>query len=785
MSSILRGIITICMMLAISSHLFAQDKFTLSGYVKEKGSGELLPGVSVYIPSLKTGTSTNTYGFFSVTLKPGHYKLVISYIGYENITDSLDLSVNTERQYFMQEETKQLEEVVISSDKYHSDTEQTPMSVVRLTANDIKRTPALLGESDVLKTLQLLPGIQGGTEGSSGIYVRGGSPDQNLLILDEATVYNASHLFGFFSVFDGNALKSVETFKGGFPARFGGRLSSVIKMDMKDGNKEKVEGNFKIGLISSSLQLEGPIKKEKTSFLFNARRTYLDILSKPFQQDDIKGGYHFTDLNFKINHEINSANKLYLSTYYGRDKFYAREKDDDSSFKSSLGWGNVTTTLRWNHQFSGKLFANTSLIFSSYDFNIRNNEKYDGETYKLNYSSGIKDYGQKMEFEYFPNLSHEIRFGLVNTFHSFKPKALVTLDTEIEEDSEEVDKYNSVESALYVEDDWKLNDKLSVLAGVRLSLFNYKSLSYFRPEPRITASYKLSSGMAIKASYAQMNQYVHLLSNSGIGLPTDLWVSSTDKVAPQRSEQWAMGWAKNIGRKYSLNVEGYYKTMHDIISYKEGASFLILDDYESSRNITWEDNITSGKGWAYGAELLLKKNKGRFTGWLGYTLSWSQRQFDEINLGRKFNSKYDRRHDISLVGRYDLSEKIALSGTWVFNSGINYTLPEYRTLSVDSDFPISNGGYYNMGDSEYITEINNFRGENYHRADLGIEFKKMKPKGKIRTWTISVYNVYNHRNPFLYYFDNEYDTNTDTETTSLKKVSIFAIIPSFTYSLKF
>ena len=777
-----RTVIACCALVLLGSvSAYAQEKFTLSGYIKEEGSLELLPGVTVYVPELKAGTVTNNYGFYSITLPAGQYTLITSSIGYETITQPLDLQANMELQLIIKESSTELEEVVITGERPGMESEKTPMSVMKISAAEVKNMPALLGENDVMKTLQLMPGVQSGSEGSSGINVRGGSPDQNLIILDDATVYNANHLFGFFSVFNGDAIKSVEMIKGGFPARFGGRLSSVVKLDMKDGNKEKIEGNFKIGLISSSLLLEGPIKKDKTSFLISGRRTYADLLSMPFQPEDYKGGYHFSDLNLKVNHNFSAKDKLYLSSYLGRDKFYARDTYGSDVYKTGLGWGNVTSTLRWNHQYSGKLFSNVSLIYSNYNFKVNSEEKYDGEKYSLSYESGIEDYSFKTDFDYYPTPAHTIRFGALGTLHSFSPKALVIKDSQ-EGDSKVDQKYNSFESALYIEDDWGISPKFNVLAGLRLSMFNYGSLNYIRPEPRITASWKAGNDIAVKASYAQMNQYVHLLSNSGVGLPTDLWVSSTDRVLPQQSDQVALGIVKDFGHDYTLSVEGYYKKMNNVISYKEGASFLLLEDYESSQNVTWEDNITSGQGWAYGAEFLFRKHVGKFTGWLGYTLSWSQRQFDEINLGRKFDFKYDRRHDISVVGIYKPHERITLSGNWIFNTGMNFTLPKYETLSPSDNFLVS-AWDNETSMQQNITEINNFRGQNYHRLDLGVQFHKEKNHGRVRTWTVSVYNLYNRKNPFFYFFENEY--NGVVDETKLKKVSIFTIIPSITYSLKF
>lgn len=776
-------------------------KYTISGYITESGSGENLLGVSVYVPELKLGTISNDYGFFSLTLPEGKHQVYISYIGYATQIKEIELGKDTEWTIELIPEAESLDEVVITADEKVKESKVTQMSTVRLNPLDIQDVPAFLGEKDVLKTLQLLPGIQGGSEGSSGFFVRGGTPDQNLIVLDDAVVYNSNHLFGFFSVFNGDAIKSVEAFKGGFPARFGGRLSSVIKIDMKDGNKEKLSGKFNIGLISSSLLLEGPINKGKTSFIVSGRRTYADVLAQPFikaeTDGESTGGYYFADLNFKVHHIFSPKDKLYWSNYYGRDKFYANDNDELYRAKTRLGWGNITSTLRWNHQFNNKLFANTSLIFSNYEFKVDVDEKSktddDDGDFEFSTSSGINDYTVKTDFNYYPNSKHSIRFGAMATRHNFKPQRVLIKEFGNDVDTEQ--ELNSTESALYLEDDWKVTDKLSLSPGLRLSAFNYEKKNYLNFEPRLALSYNIKSDLAFKASYSRMNQYIHLLSSSGIGLPTDLWVSSTDVVKPQRSQQVALGIAKDFHNKdYSLTVEGYYKKMDDVIAYKEGASFLAIDELESGETTNWEENITSGQGWAYGAEVLFRKQSGPLTGWLGYTLAWSERQFDELNLGKKFFDRYDRRHDISLVGIYKPHERITWSATWVLSTGNNYTLPNLQRLSNQGNLSIGNnnnffGGY--GSEEDFSTARNNFRGETSHRLDLGVQFHKKLRKNRERTWGISLYNTYARQNPFIYWVDEKFDDQRDNDYTNdtrekeLTRISVLMLIPSFNYTFKF
>ncbi|GAA4447778.1 TonB-dependent receptor [Nibrella saemangeumensis] len=783
-----------------SSETFAQARYTVSGYVREQGSQEALIGVSVYLPGTATGTTTNTYGFYSLTLPAqDSLALTFSFVGYEPITRTVGLRRNTELNIQLTPGRTLTEVVVRSSRAEEKVSESAQMSQVEIPVAQIKKIPALLGEKDVLKVLQLMPGVQKGSEGSTGIYVRGGGPDQNLIILDDAIVYNANHLFGFFSVFNGDALKSVELTKGGFPARYGGRLSSVIEMNMKDGNKEGIHGEGGIGLIASRLTVEGPIQKGKSSFLVSGRRTYLDLVARPLiraqSEGDVVAGYYFYDLNAKVNYDFGRKDKLYLSGYFGRDQFYSREKEDNGSTNAGLNWGNATATLRWNHLFSEKLFANTSVIFSNYLFRIyagdeTNNADGTKDTYNLQYDSGIRDLMAKYDVDFYPTPQHSLKFGLQTIFHRFTPSAIVLRDTEVTQFKREVEAINVVESGLYVEDTWKPTDRWRINGGFRLSHFAHKEVSYIRPEPRLSAAFVLRPDLSVKASYALMNQYVHLLSNTGIGLPTDLWVPTTDRVKPQQSQQVAAGFAKDFSEKgLTLTIEGYYKTMDNIINYREGASFLLINDPNSANEVRWEDNVTTGRGWSYGAEVLLQKKVGRFSGWTGYTLSWTQWQFPELNFGRKFYPRYDRRHDISLVGIYELTPRITLAGTWVYGTGNALTVPlaEYAAYPHQANTISRRGGNQYFGSNRLVNEYgprNSFRAEAYHRMDFSIQFHKKKRHHE-RTWELSVYNLYNRRNPFYYDLDTKEQGQGQPPVTVLKRYSVFPIVPSFSYNFKF
>lgn len=761
---------------------FAQSKYTISGYITEKGSKEFLPGVNVYIPKLKSGTTTNNYGFFSITLPQDSIEVVFSYVGFKPYKSFLIL--NSNKQLNIELEIESLKEITVLAPVNNNTSQDSKMSSIDIPIEQIKQIPALMGEKDVLKVIQLLPGVQKGSEGSTGIYVRGGGPDQNLIILDEAPVYNANHLFGFFSVFNGDAIKSVELIKGGFPARYGGRLSSVIDLQMKDGNKEMFKGEVGIGIISSRLTFEGPIIKNKCSFLISARRTYIDALIYPFLPKTNKGGYFFYDLNAKLNYSFNNKNRLFLSGYFGKDKFHFLSKYNNSESRAALLWGNATGSLRWNHLFTNKLFSNLSLIFTNYQFNILSNQKYIDDYFSLNYKSSIRDLGLKYNFDFSPSPNHYIRFGSNLTWHLFIPQAMVIKSSIPSSNSTNKSKpVNAFESGLFFEDDWIISDNLKSNFGLRVSAFNSSDAKFIYPEPRFSLRYRFNNSLSIKSSYTTMYQYLHLLSNTGIGLPTDLWVPATSKVKPQKSQQAALGIYKDfLNSNITISVEGYYKWMNNVLNYKEGASFLDVGANSGSENVPdWQNKVVSGKGKSYGVELFLQKKVGKFSGWIGYTLSWTNLQFDSLNFGNPFPARYDRRHDLSLVAIYKVSDRIVLSSTWVYGTGNAITLP-LSTYPVEQHSPVFNSqvnNYWPNSVNDFGAK-NSFRMAPYHRLDLGVQFHKQL-KHCQRVFEISVYNLYNRHNPYFYY--TEYDESTNVN--KLMQVSIFPILPSFSWSLKF
>ena len=781
-------------LLLLSTKSIAQQSYTLSGYVKEAGSGELLLGVSIYTSNKSAGTVSNNFGYYALQLPAGKHTVVYQFIGYKPLVQVVDITADKVLSVTLSDAQTDIGEVVVKGSRTQKNvSEDVQMSTIEIPIKTIKDIPALMGEKDVLKVLQLMPGVQSGSEGQSGLYVRGGGPDQNLIILDGATVYNAQHLFGFFSLFNGDALRSVELIKGGFPAEYGGRLSSVIDMNMKDGNKQKYTGELGIGVISSKGLLEGPFAKGKGSFIVSGRRTYIDALAQPIilaANNGNTAGYFFYDLNAKANYEINANNRVYLSGYFGRDKFYANfnEKSDNSTYKSktSFGWGNATGTARWNHIISPKLFSNTSVVSSFYELAIKAEElNNDTSQFALRYGSGIQDYSLKQDFDWYANNNHKVKYGFVATQHTFTPDALVLTSAFFDESINRKTIYKSIETGSYIQDEWKISQRMKTLVGLRLSTFTSEDKTYANPEPRVAISYNLKQDLALKASYATMNQYVHLLSNSGVGLPTDLWVPATNRVKPQNSQQVAAGVAKDFEKlNFSVTAEGYYKTMNNIIGYKEGASFLAIQDgAEGAESISWENNITSGQGVSYGGELLVQRKQGKLTGWVGYTLSWTTQQFDELNNGQKFYARYDRRHDISVVGIYELKENVTFSATWVYGTGNAITLPlstyelgSLSTINYGQDF-----GFYPTG-TEY-TARNDFRMRAYHRADIGVQVSKVAKRG-VRTWEFSAYNLYNRKNPFYYTIGPEKQFDPDSKQV-LKQISLFPILPSISWNYTF
>jgi len=793
--------------------LLAQQKHTLSGYMYEKGSMETLPAVTIFLPDNNLSTYSNGYGFYSITYSATDSVTVIySYMGFSVDTVRLASVPNLSFNKTMNR-TVTLRTVNVAAEK--KSTEVAQMSTHTISALEIKSVPMLFGEKDLFKTLLLMPGVSSGTEGTSGIFVRGGSPDQNLIILDEATIYNASHLLGFFSIFNGNAIKSAELVKGGFPARYGGRLSSVIDVKMKEGNKQSYHGEGGIGILSGNFMVEGPIVKNKSSFMVSGRRTWFDLLTRPIMAiatDGYSMGYYFYDLNAKLNYDFGDKNKLYVSAYFGRDRFVASFNDNydgyKSKFNAGLFWQNGLATIRWNHMFFNKLFSNLSFTFVDYTMSIFQNwseeDKYEKEKsyWGVNSNSGIRDYSLKYDLTYIPNSMNTILMGAVVTYHESRPQAIQSKIDEIKIEKKSLEQ--GLEYVLYVEDEINIKNKLRINPGFRLNFFSVPQKTYILPEPRLSVGYNIRKDLSLKASYAMMNQYMLLLSSSTIGLPTDLWVPVTKNIRPQRSQQVALGLVYEPPRLgMTFSVEGYYKKMDHIIAYLPGASFLndledAMSGVASNNTLDWESQVTAGQGWAYGAEFMARKTVGKFTGWVAYTLSWSQQQFDELNFGEKFWARHDRRHDVSIVLMYSPTKRINLSLSWVFASGNALTLPEesYQTKTINailqkySDMANHQIPYtYWISTAENFGSKNSFRMEPFHHLDISAQFIKPHQKNKRfeSIFEVSIYNVYNYKNPFIYITRDvrTYQNGTSTYTRRLAKLTIFPIIPSFSYSFRF
>jgi outer membrane receptor protein involved in Fe transport len=767
----------------------AQNKYTISGYIKDSLNGETLIGASIAVQGQTKGISSNLYGFYSITLDEGKYILICTFIGYRIKAVSIDLQANTKINFDVLPKSYLAEEVIVSSKKRDANVKNAQMGKFTLPIEQIKSIPAFLGEVDLLKTIQFLPGVRNAGEGSAGIYVRGGGPDQNLILLDDAPVYNTGHLFGFFSIFNSDAIKNVTLIKGGMPAQYGGRLSSVLDVSMKEGNNQKFQVDGGIGVIASRLSIQGPLKKNKSSFIVSGRRTYIDAIAKPFIKpgSQFKGsGYFFYDLNAKVNYIFSQKDRLYLSGYFGRDVFdFSNNKQ---SLKINIPWGNATGTLRWNHVFSNKLFGNTTAVYNDYNFtfNALQND------FQLKLASGIRDLSLKQDFDLYPYTGHKLKFGGIYTYHKFTPSVISgKQDSTVFNPNNAQIKY-AHEAALYVQDDWEINEKIKIHAGLRYSWFQqtgpYKIYqtdangnrtdstvfgkgkavkTYGGLEPRFTMRYALNDETSLKASVTRNLQYIHLVSNAGTTLPTDIWVPSTYKVKPQISWLYAAGLFKNFkDNMYETSVELYYKSMQNQIEYEEGYAPTSIDDTEN--------HFAFGKGWSYGAEFFVNKTKGRLTGWLGYTLSWTWRKFAALNEGKKYPAKYDRRNDMSIVAIYELNKKWKLSAAFVFGTGNAATLPQR--------FYIVNG----ILTQEY-SRINEYRLPAYHRLDFAAIMtpkKNIKRKWKSE-WVFSVYNVYNRKNPYFVYFDQTGSPFNGTLEIQAKQVSLFPVIPAITWNVKF
>lgn len=755
------------------------QKYTISGYVGDKLTQEKLIGALVMDTKSRLGTTSNVYGFFSLTLPSDSVRLVFSYVGFKPVTKLFYLKENTTLNVdlLLDNELKTIDVIAGEGDRIE---EKSNMSTINIPVEQIKKVPSLFGEVDIIKVLQLLPGVKNGGEGGTGIYVRGGGPDQNLILLDGAPVYNVSHLFGFFSTFNSDAVKNVDLIKGGFPARYGGRLSSVIDINMKEGNMRRYNVEGSIGLISSRIMVEGPIWKNKTSFIVTARRTYLfDKILAPlvsaFSGGGASGAYYFYDLNAKINHKFSDKDRLFISVYNGLDKFSFKtgsELQSDFAFAGFLNWGNTITAARWNHVFNSKLFCNTSASYTRYKFGIGQDFlDYKNDTKETsNYFSGIYDWSGKINFDYVPAPDHYIKFGTHYTYHTFETGARQYIKKGFERDSNAVTGNPNVyatEMDVYAEDDWRITPRIKINAGVHVAGFLVQDNFYHSIQPRFSGRYLLPGNWSVKASYASMMQFIHLLSNATVGLPTDLWVPATKKIKPQESYQGALGVAKSFKQNmYEVSVEGYYKEMKNIIDYLDGANFL-------GETTDWESKVAQGRGWSYGAEFFLQKKKGKYTGWLGYTLSWTWRQFDEINFGKAYPYKYDRRHDISFVNLYKLSNKADIAVTWVYGTGNAISLPLQSYMVPNSP------EFLASSDVQYYGSRNNYRMAPYHRLDLSINRHKKKKWGRV-TWSYGVYNAYARRNPYFLYF-----SNNAFNRKQLKQVSLFAFVPSISYNFKF
>lgn len=772
-----KSLITLLLLLT-SITAFSQKKYTISGTVKDAATGETLIGATIRIKELPSnGAATNSYGFYSLSAPEGNYTLQFSYIGYQTVEKPVSLNADQTIAIALPA-SNSLTEVVISANRPNNDQIISPqMGVEKLNMSQINQVPVVLGEKDILKTITLMPGVKSAGEGNTGFYVRGGASDQNLILLDEATVYNASHLFGFFSTFNSDAIKDVSIYKGGMPAEYGGRLSSVLDVKMIDGNNKDFIVQGGLGLISSRLEVEGPIEKDKGSFMVSARRTYIDIFLNASKDTTIKGSsLYFYDLNAKANYHFNDNNAIYLSGYFGKDVI---------GLKNTFGtnWGNATGTIRYNHIFNRKLFSNTSLVFSNYNYVIQS--FLSDNTFKA--TSKINDINLKEDLQYSLSSNHRLKFGLNILHHSIAPGD-ITSNSQSSFNNVSVQQRYGFETAAYISDDWKVSDKLNILYGLRLSGFSlfgpgsfntydaagnvlsssiYGSgqvvKSYFNPEPRVSAGYQLSDVSSIKVSYARNTQNIHLLTNSTTSSPTDVYVMSSNNIKPEVADQVSTGWFRNFSDNiFEFSAEIYYKWLQNQIDYKNGAQLLVNPDIESQ--------LVYGTGRAYGLELFLKKKYGRFNGWVGYTLSRTQDKFATINNGSYFPATQDRTHDLSVVGIYQLTKRWSLSADFIYQTGNAVTYPT---------------GKYEVGGLTTFSysERNGYREPANHRLDIGATLEGKQHKKFHSSWTFGIYNVYAHREPYLITFQ---DSKTVPNTTEAVETSIFAtVIPSVTWNFKF
>lgn len=783
----------------------AQEHFTISGYVTDSATGEALIGASVFFQEISKGVPTNTYGYYSASLNPGRYTVVVRYMGYADLIRSIHLDRDLKVNLKLHTTSQLMQAVEVTGERGKSQVESTDMGRMDVDVTKLQTLPALLGEVDILKTIQYLPGVQSNGEGNAGFYVRGGGPDQNLILLDEATVYNASHLFGFFSVFNADAVKNIDLIKGGMPAQYGGRSSSVLDITMKEGNDKQFHAQGGIGLISSRLTLEGPILKEKSSFIVSARRTYIDVLVKPFVNPESRfagSGYYFYDINAKANYRLSDKDRFFLSGYFGRDVFNLHGNQPGSpSFK--IPWGNATISGRWNHVFGPKLFVNTTAVFSNYKFSFGGGF----DQYGFELKSGIRDLGLKIDFNQYPDIRHNVRYGVQYVNHLYTPSTVSANSGDVDFLIDPPSKLHAHEAAVYVQDDFDITDELRLNAGLRASWFahvgpfheylldeagNTTGTYDYRPnesvkqysglEPRASMRYTLNKNNSLKASFNRNLQYVHLASYSSIGLPTDTWIPSGRNVKPQEAIQYAIGWFRDLKqRTYEASLEVYYKDMANQIEYAEGA------DPQDQVNTNYDVQFVYGKGWSYGAEFFVKRRYGKLTGWAGYTWSKTMRKFPDINNGEPFPSRWDRRHDLGAVVGYELNKRWSFGSTFVYSTGQATTVPVQRYF-IEGRLV---SGY---------TERNGYRMAPYHRLDLAATLKNKDtrqmvdpvtgeestvPRKYRSSWTFSIYNVYNRMNPYFIYFDAEGESGMEGLKLTARQVSLFSILPSVTWNFEF
>ncbi len=768
----------------------SQTKYTISGYVKDAKNGEAFIGVTVYKKNSQLGTVTNPYGFYSLTLPAGIDTVVFSFIGYKTILKPINLNSNQTISVELSDEGTETAEVIITAEKADVNIKSMEMSVAKLDIKQIQKMPALLGEVDIIKSIQLLPGVTTVGEGASGFNVRGGNIDQNLVLMDEAPVYNSSHLFGFFSIFNPDAVKDVKLIKGGIPAQYGGRASSVLDIRMKEGNSKKLEVNGGLGTIFSRISIEAPILKDKASFIIAGRRSYIDVLAKPFlakKQPDLKNAkFYFYDLTAKFNWRINDKNTVFASGYFGRDVFGA-------GFK--FNWGNSTATLRWNHIFNSKLFMNMSTFYSNYQYNL--GFKSEGTSQAFEWTSNIINYSVKPDFTYYLNNKNTIKFGAQAILFTFKPgDATITAENGSTSNLLLANQYGT-EYAIYVDNEQKLTPRLTVQYGIRWSLFNYMGKgtkytyrdtipneskpfeqeekiaagqiikSYNNPEPRLAVNYTINDKSSIKLGYNRMSQYLHIVSNTAASTPLDIYSPATNNVKPLISDQITLGYFRNFkDNMFETSAEIYYKDLQNQLDYVDNAN-LLLNKY-------LEADLVQGKGRAYGFELYVKKAKGKLNGWVSYTLSKTERKVIGISNGDWFLSKYDRTHNINTVLIYDLNKRLSFSANFLFQTGTPATFPNVKVELQGYSIPYNTQG-----------TRNNYRNTPYHRADIGItyNFKKNDRKRYKQTLVLSVYNVYNRRNAFSIYFRESQGTPGTTEAVRYSVVA--TIVPAITYNFKF